>query len=322
MTRSAKPSGVLMPVPTAVPPRGSSATRGSDGLEPLDAESHDRGVAAELLAEHHRGGVHQVRAAGLHDVVELLGLRLERRREVVQRRHQVARSPRRAATWIEVGKVSLLDWLALTWSLGWISTPARAASEASTSFMFMLERCRSRSGRRRSGTASTCSPLDDLRRRRRRSPRPARRSMTPSSALTRAAAALTRAIALMCAGSSGGPADREVLDRALGLGPPQRVLRAPGPRPCCRARCGIRRSSGSPRTVERRRCVGRSVTSREVEPVVLRRDPGGRTSYGSGDTSPNTSPSPPPGRAPGSADQTAAHPPGPAPRARGQEACR
>ncbi len=44
-----------------------------------------------------------------------------------------------AATWIEVGKVSLLDWLALTWSFGWLSTPARVESEASTSFMFMLE---------------------------------------------------------------------------------------------------------------------------------------------------------------------------------------
>ena len=44
-----------------------------------------------------------------------------------------------AATWIEVGNVSLLDWLALTWSLGCTSTPARCASEASTSFMFMFE---------------------------------------------------------------------------------------------------------------------------------------------------------------------------------------
>ena len=33
-----------------------------------------------------------------------------------------------AATWIEVGKVSLLDWLALTWSLGCASTP-RAGGE-------------------------------------------------------------------------------------------------------------------------------------------------------------------------------------------------
>ena len=29
MTRSGKPAGVLMPVPTAVPPSGTSATRGS-----------------------------------------------------------------------------------------------------------------------------------------------------------------------------------------------------------------------------------------------------------------------------------------------------
>ena len=45
-----------------------------------------------------------------------------------------------AATWIEVGKVSLLDWLALTWSLGCTSVPdADVASEAMTSFMFMFD---------------------------------------------------------------------------------------------------------------------------------------------------------------------------------------
>ena len=44
-----------------------------------------------------------------------------------------------AATWMAVGKVSLLDWLALTWSLGCTSTPARPASEAITSLAFMFE---------------------------------------------------------------------------------------------------------------------------------------------------------------------------------------
>ena len=63
---------------------------GEGGLEPLDPASHDGRVAAELLAERHRGGVHQVRAAGLHEVVELGGLGLQRRRELFQRRHQVA----------------------------------------------------------------------------------------------------------------------------------------------------------------------------------------------------------------------------------------
>ena len=44
-----------------------------------------------------------------------------------------------AATWMEVGKVSLLLCEALTWSLGCTSVPARSASEASTSLVFMLE---------------------------------------------------------------------------------------------------------------------------------------------------------------------------------------
>ena len=44
-----------------------------------------------------------------------------------------------AATWIEVGKTSLDDWLAFTWSLGWTSRPSDfVASEASTSLVFML----------------------------------------------------------------------------------------------------------------------------------------------------------------------------------------
>ncbi len=38
------------------------------------------------------------------------------------------------------GNTSLLDWLALTSSLGWTSRPRRSpASEASTSFMFMFD---------------------------------------------------------------------------------------------------------------------------------------------------------------------------------------
>ena len=63
-----------------------------------------------------------------------------------------------AATWIEVGKVSLLDWLALTWSLGWMSTPACAARVASTSFMFMLDEVPEPVWKTSIGNASTCSP--------------------------------------------------------------------------------------------------------------------------------------------------------------------
>ena len=60
-----------------------------------------------------------------------------------------------AATWIEVGNVSLLDWLALTWSLGWHST---SASEASTSFMFMLELVPEPVWKTSIGNASWCFP--------------------------------------------------------------------------------------------------------------------------------------------------------------------
>ena len=91
-----------------MPPSGSSASRGSDALEPLDAVPDLRGVPAELLAQGDRGGVHQVGAAGLHHGRELGGLAPPARRPGGPapgsgrgRRASVA------ATWIEDGKTSL-----------------------------------------------------------------------------------------------------------------------------------------------------------------------------------------------------------------------
>ena len=56
--------GALRPVPTAVPPSGSSPTRGQRVARAARSPSLDlRGVAAELLAERDRRGVHQVGAA-------------------------------------------------------------------------------------------------------------------------------------------------------------------------------------------------------------------------------------------------------------------
>ena len=46
MTAAAKPGGVLIPVPTAVPPSGSSRDPRQRGVDPLDAVPHLRGVAA------------------------------------------------------------------------------------------------------------------------------------------------------------------------------------------------------------------------------------------------------------------------------------
>ena len=58
-------------------------------LDPLDAEPHLRGVAAELLAEGDRDRVHQMRAARLDDIGEALGLGAQRLLQPLHRRQQV-----------------------------------------------------------------------------------------------------------------------------------------------------------------------------------------------------------------------------------------
>src|SRR5690606_14343374 len=60
------------------------------GLDPGDAVAHLGGVAAELLPQGDRGGVHEVGAAGLDDVGELLGLAFQGAGEGVERGQQVA----------------------------------------------------------------------------------------------------------------------------------------------------------------------------------------------------------------------------------------
>ena len=109
-----------------------------------------------------------------------------------------------AATWIEVGKVSLDDWLAFTWSLGCTSTPARAASEASTSFMFMFDEVPEPVWNTSTGNCPRCSP-STISAAADRIASACSAVRTPSSAFTFAAAALTRAIALTCSASRVAP---------------------------------------------------------------------------------------------------------------------
>ena len=90
-TRSANSGCVLRPVPVAVPPSGIWATCGSAFAHAPAAEPDLRGVAGELLAERDRDRVHQVRAAGLDDVLERLGLGRERRLELLERGQQPVR---------------------------------------------------------------------------------------------------------------------------------------------------------------------------------------------------------------------------------------
>ena len=104
-----------------------------------------------------------------------------------------------AATWIAVGKVSLLDWLALTTSLGCRSTSCFLARLASTSLAFMLELVPEPVWKTSIGNASWCSPAI-------RASAPATIASacasvtTPSPALASAAARFTRASATMSAG--------------------------------------------------------------------------------------------------------------------------
>ena len=156
---------------------------------PVHAQLHLGRVAAEFLAQGHRDRVHQVGAAGLDDVGELLGLALQRRGEPVHRGQQVVghldpgppggrpRGRRRSTT----GPCSRRRSGGHRPRRGWRSPRWHSCSR----------RCRSRSGRRRSGTGR--------RARRRRPPSPAAamrsansRSSRPSSAFTSAAAALMR----------------------------------------------------------------------------------------------------------------------------------
>ncbi len=109
-----------------------------------------------------------------------------------------------AATWIAVGKVSLEDWEALTWSLGCTSTPARAASEAITSFAFMLLLVPEPVWKTSIGNASSCSPAATSRAAL-STAAAGSASRTPSAPLTFAAAAFTSPMAWISAGSIGVP---------------------------------------------------------------------------------------------------------------------
>jgi hypothetical protein len=82
MIAAANPGGVLIPVPTAVPPSGSSPIRGS--------EARSRSTPYWTAAAGDRGGVHQMRAPALDHVGELVGLAGQRQLEVLQRRDQFA----------------------------------------------------------------------------------------------------------------------------------------------------------------------------------------------------------------------------------------
>ena len=129
---------------------------------------------------------------------------------------------------------------ALTWSLGWTSTPSRWARVATTSLTFMLVLVPE------PGLEDVDREVVVVRRRRRPRRRP-RRWRSACSGVERAEVGVGPRGGGLDAGQrvdqrglERAAADREVVDGPLGLRPPQRVGSGPGPRPWSRARCGSR----------------------------------------------------------------------------------
>ena len=113
-----------MPVPTAVPPRGSSRHPGEHGVEPLGgvpASRRSHRTPGPASPASRPSGACGRTSPGRRTPSPCASSGGAARRAPGSRSSVTASA---AATWIAVGKVSLLDWLALTWSLGWTSTPA------------------------------------------------------------------------------------------------------------------------------------------------------------------------------------------------------
>ena len=141
-----------------------------------------------------------------------------------------ARSARRAAMCIAVGKVSFDDWLMLTWSLGWtgffepISPPSISIARFEiTSLAFMLDCVPEPVCQTTSGKCVVELAVDHFLRRPRRWPRRASGRAWPSSMLASAAARLTMPSARTIGSGMLLPADLEIAERALGLRAPVAV---------------------------------------------------------------------------------------------------
>ncbi len=124
----------------------------------LGAEPDLRGVAGELLAERHGHGVHQVRAAGLDDVLELVGLGGERRLELLQRGQQLVRRLGQRGE-VHRGGEDVVGRLAhVHVVVGWAPSPARLAI---TSLAFMFDEVPEPVWKTSTGNWSSCSPRAD-----------------------------------------------------------------------------------------------------------------------------------------------------------------
>ena len=119
-------------------------------LDPSDPLSDLRRIAGELLAERHGHGVHEVRAPGLHDVVELHCLPLERRREQRERGKEIVRELSERSQ-VHGGREDVVRRLAHVHVV--VRVDALAGDRRDDLVrVHVRARTRARSGRRRSGT--------------------------------------------------------------------------------------------------------------------------------------------------------------------------
>src|SRR3954452_16475250 len=205
ITAAAKPGGVLIPVPTAVPPRGSSATRGRVAR----TRSAPRRIcwAYPLNSWPSVTGVASIRCVRPDFTTWANSDPLRDRESARCSRagNSSCTTPAVAATWIADGKMSLLDCDALTWSFGCTSSPsAWVARVARTSLTFMFVEVPDPVWNTSIGNSASCSPAatspaaDTI-----AADRSA--SRTPSEAFTIAADALICASACTNSGASGRP---------------------------------------------------------------------------------------------------------------------
>ena len=240
MIAAAKPGGVLMPVPTAVPPSGSSPTRGR--------EARRRSTPYRTAAAYPPNSWPRVTGvASMRWVRPLLttsanssALRRARPRGARRAGIRSRTIAPVAATWIAEGKTSLDDCEAFTWSFGCTGLPSDSvASVAMTSLVFMLldvpepvwktsmGKCCVPVAAATAAAASVIAPAMS-------------RVEHAEVGVDGRGRALDRGERADQLALDGRARDREVLDGPLRLGPPLRPARARGPRPWSRARCGTR----------------------------------------------------------------------------------
>ena len=148
-----------MPVPTAVPPSGTSASRGNDAsIRWMPLRSWAAYPPSSWPSVTGVASIRWVRpdfttSANSAALVSNVAARWSS----AGTRSCVAAAV--AARWIDVGNTSLLDWLALTWSLGCTSRPsAREARVAITSLAFMFDEVPEPVWKTSIGNSPSCAP--------------------------------------------------------------------------------------------------------------------------------------------------------------------